>query len=171
MVIQKLLAVGLQLQLKINSMFSLAKIFTTFFYLGYSPIAPGTLGSIAAIILWWFFLNTNFLYFFAFFLLYTLFAHIFTRIHLNEDKNDDPSEIICDEVIGQFIPLFIISSTNDIYLILIAFVSFRIFDIYKLYPANYAETMHGANGVIMDDVIAGIYALIIVFIFKYLLSL
>ena len=61
--------------------------------------------------------------------------------------------------------------TNDIYLILIAFVSFRIFDIYKLYPANYAETMHGANGVIMDDVIAGIYSLIIVFIFKYLLSL
>jgi phosphatidylglycerophosphatase A len=152
-------------------MFLLAKIFTTFFYLGYSPVAPGTIGSIAAIILWWFFLNINFLYFLTFFLLYILLAYIFTRIYLNDEEKDDPSEIICDEVIGQFIPLFIISSTNDIYLILIAFVSFRIFDIYKLYPANYAETMHGANGVIMDDVIAGIYSLIIVFIFKYLLSL
>ncbi len=152
-------------------MFSLAKIFTTFFYLGYSPIAPGTIGSIAAIILWWFFLNTNFLYFFTFFLLYILSAYIFIQIHLNQEEKDDPSEIICDELIGQFIPLFIISSTNDMYLILIAFVSFRIFDIYKLYPANYAETMYGANGIIMDDVIAGIYALIIVFIFKYLLSL
>ncbi|MDC3143818.1 phosphatidylglycerophosphatase A [Pelagibacteraceae bacterium] len=152
-------------------MFSLAKIFTTFFYLGYFPIAPGTIGSIVAIILWWSVLSANFLYFLAFFLLYIIFSYIFTHIHLNEEKKDDPSEIICDEVIGQFIPLFIISSTNDIYLILIAFVSFRIFDIYKLYPANYAETMHGANGVIIDDVIAGIYALIIVFIFKYLLSL
>tara|TARA_Y200000002_G_C22507339_1_gene589787 strand:- start:7 stop:465 length:459 start_codon:yes stop_codon:yes gene_type:complete len=152
-------------------MFSLAKIFTTIFYLGYFPIAPGTIGSIVAIILWWSVLSANFLYFLAFFLLYIIFSYIFTHIHLNEEKKDDPSEIICDEVIGQFIPLFIISSTNDIYLILIAFVSFRIFDIYKLYPANYAETMHGANGVIIDDVIAGIYALIIVFIFKYLLSL
>ena len=152
-------------------MFSLAKIFTTFFYLGYSPIAPGTIGSIAAIILWWFFFNNNFLYFLTFFLIYILFAYIFTQIHLNLEEKEDPSEIICDEIVGQFIPLFIISSTNDIYLILIAFVSFRIFDIYKLYPANYAETIHGANGVIMDDVIAGIYALIIVFIFKYLLSL
>ncbi len=152
-------------------MFSLAKIFTTIFYLGYFPIAPGTIGSIVAIILWWSVLSANFLYFLAFFLLYIIFSYMFTHIHLNEEKKDDPSEIICDEVIGQFIPLFIISSTNDIYLILIAFVSFRIFDIYKLYPANYAETMHGANGVIIDDVIAGIYALIIVFIFKYLLSL
>jgi phosphatidylglycerophosphatase A len=152
-------------------MFSLAKIFTTFFYLGYSPVAPGTIGSIAAIILWWFFLNVNILYFLTFFLLYILFSYIFTRIYLNDEEKDDPSEIICDEVIGQLIPLFIISSTNEIYLILIAFVSFRIFDIYKLYPANYAETMHGANGVIIDDVIAGIYSLIIVFIFKYLLSL
>ena len=152
-------------------MFSVAKIFTTFFYLGYSPVAPGTIGSIAAIILWWLFLNINFLFFLTFFLLYILLSYIFTRIYLNDEENNDPSEIICDEVIGQFIPLFIISSTNDIYLILIAFVSFRIFDIYKLYPANYAETMHGANGVIMDDVIAGIYSLIIVFIFKYLLSL
>lgn len=152
-------------------MYFLAKIFTTFFYLGYSPIAPGTIGSIAAIILWWLFLNTNFQFFLIFFLLYVSFAYIFTQIHISKEKKDDPSEIICDEVIGQLIPLFLISSTNDIYLILIAFVSFRIFDIFKLYPANYAENVHGANGVILDDVIAGIYALIVVFIFKYLLSL
>ena len=110
-------------------MFSLAKIFTTFLYLGYSPIAPGTIGSIVAIILWWFVLSVNFLYFLTFFLLYILFSYIFTHIYLNDEKKDDPSEIICDEVIGQFIPLFIISSANDIYLILIAFVSFRLFDI------------------------------------------
>jgi len=67
--------------------------------------------------------------------------------------------------------LFIIDSVSDHYLILIAFISFRIFDIYKLYPANKAEELHGAHGVIMDDIVAGIYALIVVFIFKYFLSL
>ena len=72
-------------------MFSLAKIFTTFFYLGYSPVAPGTIGSVAAIVLWWFFLNINFLYFLTFFLLYILFAYIFTNIYMNDEEKDDPS--------------------------------------------------------------------------------
>jgi phosphatidylglycerophosphatase A len=79
--------------------------------------------------------------------------------------------VISDEVIGQMIPLFIITSVNDHYLILVAFISFRIFDIYKIYPVNRAEELNGASGVIMDDVVAGIYALIVVFIFKYFLLL
>ena len=60
--------------------------------------------------------------------------------------------------------MFIIDSVSDHYLILIAFISFRIFDIYKLYPANKAEELHGAHGVIMDDIVAGIYALFVVFV-------
>lgn len=69
------------------------------------------------------------------------------------------------------IPLFIIGSTNEHYLILVAFISFRVFDIYKIYPANKAEELTGAHGVIMDDIVAGIYALFVVFIFKYFLAL
>ena len=98
-------------------------------------------------------------------------SFILTNIYLKSSNNDDPSEVICDEIIGQLIPLSIISIADDTYLILIAFISFRIFDIFKFYPANKAEELPGASGVILDDVIAGIYSLIIVFILKYFLQL
>ena len=149
----------------------IAKIFVTCFYVGKFPIASGTLGSGLAIIIWYHlsYLGNTALAFF--FIIYLIFSYIFTHLYLKNSKDDDPSEVISDEVIGQLIPLFIIDSVSDHYLILIAFISFRIFDIYKLYPANKAEELHGAHGVIMDDVVAGIYALIVVFIFKYLLSL
>ena len=149
----------------------IAKIFVTCFYIGKFPIASGTLGSGLAIIIWYHlsYLGNTALAFF--FIIYLIFSYIFTHLYLKNSKDDDPSEVISDEVIGQLIPLFIIDSVSDHYLILIAFISFRIFDIYKLYPANKAEELHGAHGIIMDDVIAGIYALIVVFIFKYFLSL
>ena len=149
----------------------IAKIFVTCFYVGKFPIASGTLGSGLAIIIWYHlsYLGNTALAFF--FIIYLIFSYIFTHLYLKNSKDDDPSEVISDEVIGQLIPLFIIDSVSDHYLILIAFISFRIFDIYKLYPANKAEELHGAHGIIMDDVIAGIYALIVVFIFKYFLSL
>jgi len=149
----------------------IAKIFVTCFYVGKFPIASGTLGSGLAIIIWYHlsYLGNTALAFF--FIIYLIFSYIFTHLYLKNSKDDDPSEVISDEVIGQLIPLFIIDSVSDHYLILIAFISFRIFDIYKLYPANKAEELHGAHGVIMDDIVAGIYALIVVFIFKYFLFL
>ena len=149
----------------------IANIFVTFFYLGKFPIAPGTMGSIAAISIWCLLVRSNFQFLLVFFIAFLLLSYLFTNIYLKKENKDDPSEVICDEIVGQLIPLFIINTNNDIYLILIAFVSFRIFDIFKLYPANLAERMHGAIGVILDDIIAGIYSLIVVFIFKYLLIL
>ena len=106
-----------------------------------------------------------------FFIFYTILSYILINIYLKNSNDDDPSEVISDEIIGQLIPLSIISIVDDTYLILIAFISFRIFDIFKFYPANKAEELPGASGVILDDVIAGIYSLIIVFISKYFLQL
>ena len=171
MEIQKPLVVGLQQQLKDNFMNFIAKIFVTCFYIGKFPIAPGTLGSVLAIILWYYlnFFGNSVLV--LFFITYLIFTYVFTNIYLKNSNEDDPSEVISDEVIGQLIPLLMINSVNDHYLILVAFVSFRIFDIYKIYPINKAEELSGANGVIIDDIVAGIYALVVVFVFKYLLSI
>ena len=71
-----------------------------------------------------------------------------------------------DEYIGQMIPL--IACGNNIYLILVAFISFRFFDITKIYPANiFDKKIEGPLGIIGDDIIAGIYSLMIIFIIKY----
>ena len=171
MVSLKLLAAGLLQLLKNNIMNSITKLFVTFFYIGKIPLAPGTLGSVIAVFIWYNVKSFDYIILTISFATYVILSYIFINLYLDNSNDDDPSEVICDEVIGQLIPLFMISSINDHYLILVAFVSFRIFDIYKIYPANKAEELAGAHGVIMDDVVAGIYALFVVFIFKYFLTL
>ena len=61
-------------------------------------------------------------------------------------------------------PLIFLIDYN-LYEVLLAFCAFRLFDITKLYPINRAEKISGAKGVIVDDIIAGIYSLIIVHYF------
>ena len=152
-------------------MLFISNLFVTFFFIGRFPFASGTLGSLVGVVLWYYLISINFLLLVAFFILYFVLSFIFTNIYLKSSNSADPSEVICDEIIGQLIPLSIISIADDTYLILIAFISFRIFDIFKFFPANKAEELHGASVVILDDVIAGIYSLIIVFISKYFLQL
>ena len=152
-------------------MFFISNLFVTFFYIGRFPFASGTLGSLIGVVLWYYLISINLVFLILFFILYFIMSFILTNIYLKRSNKDDPSEVICDEIIGQLIPLSIISIADDTYLILIAFISFRIFDIFKFYPANKAEELPGASGVILDDVIAGIYSLIIVFISKYFLQL
>ena len=152
-------------------MYFISNLFVTFFYIGRFPFASGTLGSLVGVVLWYYLISINLVFLILFFILYFIMSFILTNIYLKRSNKDDPSEVICDEIIGQLIPLSIISIADDTYLILIAFISFRIFDIFKFYPANKAEELPGASGVILDDVIAGIYSLIVVFISKYFLQL
>ena len=93
-----------------------------------------------------------------------------TDIYLDNYKKKDPSEVIVDEFLGQSIPLLFIVNFN-IYEVLIAFVTFRFFDIYKIYPINKIEDLKGSYGVILDDIVAGIYSLIILMLYKILLLL
>jgi|TARA_A100001011_G_scaffold102639_1_gene108346 phosphatidylglycerophosphatase A len=96
----------------------------------------------------------------------TLYSLIFLNKTIKNFKQKDPKEIVIDEYIGQMIPL--IACGNNIYLILVAFISFRFFDITKIYPANiFDKKIEGPLGIIGDDIIAGIYSLMIIFIIKY----
>ena len=96
----------------------------------------------------------------------TLYSLIFLNKTIKNFKQKDPKEIVIDEYIGQMIPLIVCG--NNIYLILVAFISFRFFDITKIYPANiFDKKIEGPLGVIGDDIIAGIYSLMIIFIIKY----
>ena len=94
----------------------------------------------------------------------------FTDIYLDNYKKKDPTEVIVDEFLGQSIPLLFIVNFN-IYEVLIAFVTFRFFDIYKIYPINKMEDLKGSYGVILDDIVAGIYSLIILMLYKILILL
>ena len=148
-----------------------SKYFSTIFGIGHIPIAPGTFGSLFAILIWCIFINMlSISYFIILFLLILSISFYITGIYLEKFKKKDPSEVIIDEFLGQSIPLLFVFNLNA-FEVLVAFVSFRFFDIYKIYPINKAEEIEGSYGVILDDIIAGIYALIVLMIYKIIIAL
>jgi phosphatidylglycerophosphatase A len=148
-----------------------SKYFATLFGIGFISLAPGTFGSLCAILIWYVFIDLfSIFYFIALFLFVLSVSFYLTDIYLDNYKKKDPSEVIVDEFLGQSIPLLFIVNFN-IYEVLIAFVTFRFFDIYKIYPINKMEDLKGSYGVILDDIVAGIYSLIILMLYKILMLL
>ena len=153
-------------------MMFLSKAITTLFGAGYIKYAPGTIGTILTVLIWYL-INSTFgqIYFFGLFIILSISSYYFIKKYLSVYNKKDPQEIIVDEFIGVSIPLLFISSYQSYFEILLVFVSFRIFDIFKIYPINKAEILDGPIGIILDDVIAGIYTLIILLIFQIALMI
>ena len=148
----------------------LSKIFNTLFGIGFLPYAPGTIASVFTVFLWHFFIQFFSIYtYIIFVLLVTILSIYLINLHLTDHLSDDPSEIVIDEFIGQSLPLMFLSQNSEFFEILFAFICFRIFDIYKIYPVNLGEKMKGAVGVIADDVIAGIYTIIFLMVYRIIL--
>ncbi len=149
------------------------KLFLTFFYTGLSPYAPGTVGSIAAAIIGYFFLQ------YLPISTLTLLSILITVIAVKEiDKYEkehnshDPKEIVIDEVVGVWLAFALSSST--ILQMVLSLVFFRIYDIWK--PSIIGKIdreYNGGKGVMGDDIVAGVLAGIssaLVFqIYQYLL--
>ena len=97
--------------------------------------------------------------------------------HIKDNENKDPKEVIIDEFIGQSIPIYLYeishgtekSSNEAIIFYSICFVLFRFFDIAKPFPVNFFDkNFKNSFGVIMDDVIAGIYVVLSLICFMVL---
>ena len=139
----------------------------TVFGLGNLTKMPGTLGSIAGIFLGVFLLSfLPIKLAFIFFILLLTISIYAIKIYQREVGKSDKSEIIIDEVIGQLLVLMFIKL--DFLEVLTAFILFRFFDIIKIFPANIIDKKYSDHyGVIFDDIIAAIQALIVIFIFKF----
>ena len=147
----------------------LNKLISSFFYTGFLRPAPGTWGSVAGMILAFILLNTIDLFTFCLILLFTTLVGFWATKHYiqHNSEKSDPSEVVIDEVIGQWIAVlpigFILKvtefSNKELWLVwLWAFVSFRFFDIIKLGLVGWADNLGGALGVLLDDILAGIAA-------------
>ena len=101
--------------------------------------------------------------FFIFLLALSLYA---IKIYQKQVGKSDKSEIIIDEVLGQFLVIMFIE--QEFLQFFYAFMLFRFFDILKIFPANIIDKKYSDHyGVIFDDIIAAIQALIFIFIFKF----
>ena len=122
---------------------------------------PGTVGSLAGLFLGVFiifFFNHN-IFLMSFFIL-TLMGIFATDEYLKSSKNNDPQEVVIDEVLGQWIAIAFVPFTASS--LILAFVIFRILDIGKPFPINKIETIKGYIGVIGDDILAGVVTAIII---------
>lgn len=148
---------------------SLDKLISSFFYVGFLRPAPGTWGSIVAIILAYILLKTiTFLTFCLLLLFVILIGFWGTKKYIGKNsENSDPAEVVVDEVIGQWIAVLPIGymiqlpefNVEGLWFVWIwAFVSFRFFDIVKLGLVGWADNLGGALGVLLDDILAGIAA-------------
>jgi phosphatidylglycerophosphatase A len=129
-------------------------------YSGYLPKAPGTWGSLVGLLL--------------FFLLHTLSLEIYLAVIAGifvigtfsageAEKimdHQDPGLVVIDEIVGMLITMIAVPATP--LAMVLGFILFRIFDILKPFPVNFFDQrFHGGLGIMLDDVMAGIYSLII----------
>ncbi len=127
---------------------------------GLVPKAPGTFGTLAAIPLYLVMQPLGLLSYLLltaiFFVLGIWLCHQAIKVF----ERNDPSEVVWDEVVG-FLVTMVAAPAGWQWLVL-GFVLFRIFDIWKPWPVRLADhKLHGGLGIMLDDVIAGIYALIV----------
>lgn len=135
------------------------KLFLTFFYLGLSPKAPGTMGTVGGAVLGWILLQ-----YFSFETL-VLLTILISVIGINEidkyeskTKSHDDKSIVIDEVAGIWVA-YILSASTTILQMSLCFIFFRIFDIYK--PSLIGKIdrdVKGGLGVMGDDLLAGVVA-------------
>jgi len=132
----------------------LVKITTSFFYLGHSPLMPGTLGSLAGLLLYFVVKDKFLLYAVSVFFLFML-GIIFSAEAERVYKRKDAQMIVIDEACGMMLSLFLIP--YNFWIMISGFVLFRAFDILKPPPAKAVEKFSGSFGVMFDDIIAAIY--------------
>ena len=151
----------------------------TMFGVGYSKFAPGTVASFITCFVYVIFFSfkiniTILLIFFLIILFYSFYAIENLK---NYFKEKDSSAIVIDEFIGQSIPILTIYYVNFssnliifVFLSILSFLLFRFFDILKPFPINYIDkNFENSLGIILDDVIAGIFSIITLFLLHILL--
>ena len=149
---------------KNNTLFIFAKLAEAY-PIGKVKIAPGTLASFFALILGYYTLiKFGVTLYIAFIFIFVILGYILCEAHIKVYKKKDPSEVVVDEFAGQFIVILATIDTDDklhvALSLLISFSLFRFFDITKLGPIKKMENLKGGLGIMADDILAGIFALV-----------
>lgn len=136
----------------------------TGFYSGLIPKAPGTASSFAALIIIYFMIRTEWLIFIPVLILSASVLSIWVAGDFQEFYGKDPGRMTIDEWAGQGLTFFTISfsgtAETNIIILLAGFLLFRFFDILKPLGIKKVQNLPAGWGILTDDLIAGLYALI-----------
>jgi len=135
------------------------------FYSGYFPKIPGTMGSFGALLI---FLIPGFEkpIIIIPMIVFSILISVYLGNYFEMKYGKDPAIFTLDEYVGTWIAFLFLPKTMLI--ITIGFILWRVLDIIKPYPANKLEAIKGGWGIVLDDVISGMYSLIIMHIFNIL---
>jgi phosphatidylglycerophosphatase A len=134
----------------------LATFLATAGYVGYIPIAPGTFGSAVGLALYAGVRLADSPVLEGVVLMVALVMGIWAADIVEKDLGKDPSAVVIDEVLGMLVTLAFINASVGA--AVAGFFLFRLFDVVKPFPAGRLEHLHGGPGIMLDDVMAGIYA-------------
>jgi phosphatidylglycerophosphatase A len=138
-------------------------------FLGLSPFAPGTVGTLGGVLIAYLLAKSSMFAFYtllACVLLYALGRSLggWAERHAG---HKDPGFFVLDEVIGYLVTVFWIHGPSPLSLVLGFFV-FRFFDVVKPPPARWFERLGGGDGILLDDVVAGLYGLAVMCVARVL---
>jgi len=159
---------------------TLNTLFVTMFGLGKIPKIPGTFGSLATVVILYLFfhifnMSSNIILIGLIIIFFYSFSAV--ALHIKNNENKDPKEVVIDEFIGQSIPIYLYEISHGIeknpneaiIFYGICFVLFRYFDIVKPFPVSFFDkNFKNSFGVIMDDVCAGFYVVLSLICFMVL---
>tara|TARA_B100001250_G_scaffold312860_1_gene274879 strand:+ start:1743 stop:2204 length:462 start_codon:yes stop_codon:yes gene_type:complete len=131
-------------------------LFASWFGIGLLRPAPGTWSSLVAILIWYFaeFLHSSIYIILPIFI---LFSWLICSQASHDSESKDHSAIVIDEVAGMLVALSFVS--HGVITYLGAFLLFRLFDIWKPWPISWADNnVKGGLGILLDDLIAGLFA-------------
>ena len=140
--------------------------------------APGTISSFFTCIIFLLLMEvSNITYIFLITLIIFSYSFIAINNSFENFNSDDPQEIVIDEVVGQMLVLLAIPIyetlflLHSIYYCIAAFLLFRLFDIWKPFPINYVDNnIKGTLGIMLDDILASFYSIIVLCILFFFLG-
>ena len=134
----------------------IARILSTCLGLGFFPVAPGTVTSVAAVLLYLFFPALHDIRVLLPLVFLTAVAGIWSGTLMEKEHGDDPSIVTIDELSGQWLAL--VALPAGLFPALLSLLFFRYFDIAKPGPVDAAQRLPGGWGIMTDDLLAGLFA-------------
>ncbi len=147
------------------------KLIATSFGVGFSPVAPGTMGALVAILIWY--ILTLCMDYCTLQWTLTGLIVVFTILGTWSASvsecywGEDPSKVVMDETVGEWIALLAVPVDWHWGFPVAAFLLFRFFDIVKPLGVRSMEKLKGGYGIMADDILSGIYAAAIMLIVNY----
>jgi len=139
----------------------ISKCIATAFFAGYSPVAPGTAGSLIALLPLFFFPGIH-TFILALLIIFFFILGVWVSKKFEAALGKDPQVVVIDEVVGMWVTMLFVPITW--FNLAAGFILFRFFDITKPPPARQLEELQHGWGIMLDDVAAGIYAGFVLFL-------